>query len=195
MRRDEHCPASDASRAATALASSHSLRDRCRPRARRKRAGQDRSRRHSRARATRDAHADRVILVPTAETHPQGTLFLSVYELVIPAIGYAVTDRVHAVGHRADRFRERVRRAQPQGQRAAQPRSARGADQQRSTTARGEDDGELLFGRAGGTRAAVFRAGLPTSLSLHAMLVAHDELDTILPIGLGAGFTAQVGES
>ena len=39
-----------------------------------------------------DAHVDRVIVVPTAETHPQGTLYLSSYEVVLLQAGYAVSD-------------------------------------------------------------------------------------------------------
>jgi hypothetical protein len=41
-----------------------------------------------------DAHADRVILMPTAETHPQGSFFVSSYELVLLQLGYALTDHV-----------------------------------------------------------------------------------------------------
>jgi hypothetical protein len=40
-----------------------------------------------------DAHVDRVILVPTAETHPAGTVYLSSYDLVGVQGGYAVGDR------------------------------------------------------------------------------------------------------
>ena len=43
-----------------------------------------------------DAHADRVLLVPSAETHPQGTLFASSYEIIILTVGYAFSDRVQA---------------------------------------------------------------------------------------------------
>jgi hypothetical protein len=60
--------------------------------------------------------------------------------------------------------------------------------------ARGANDGELLFGRAGATLQICFELACRTSLSLSAMLVAHDELDTILPVGVGAGFTVQMGE-
>ena len=45
---------------------------------------------------SRDAHLDRVLLVPTAETHPEGTLFITVYELILPSVGYAITDDVQA---------------------------------------------------------------------------------------------------
>jgi hypothetical protein len=40
-----------------------------------------------------DAHADRVVFMPTAETHPEGTLYVSSYEIIIPQVGYAVSDR------------------------------------------------------------------------------------------------------
>jgi len=39
-----------------------------------------------------DAHVDRVIIAPTAETHPQGTLYFSSYEVVLLQAGYAVSD-------------------------------------------------------------------------------------------------------
>lgn len=139
------------------------------------------------------AHADRVILVPTAETHPAGTLFLSSYEIIVPAIGYAITDRMHAsitgltdldnaffeLNLKANLLRSPVLRV---------------AVTSSIDYARGEDDDELLFGRAGATVQLCFELACRTSLSLSAMVVAHDELDTILPMGLGAGFTAQLGE-
>jgi len=39
-----------------------------------------------------DAHVDRVIIAPTAETHPEGTLYFSSYEVILLQAGYAVTD-------------------------------------------------------------------------------------------------------
>lgn len=39
-----------------------------------------------------NAHADRVVLLPTAYTHPEGTLYLTSNELVILQAGYAITD-------------------------------------------------------------------------------------------------------
>ena len=41
-----------------------------------------------------DAHSDRVILMPTAETHPEGTVYLSDYDLAVLQIGVAITDDV-----------------------------------------------------------------------------------------------------
>jgi hypothetical protein len=42
----------------------------------------------------RDAHADRVILGSTAETHPAGTFFFTDYEILFMQIGYALNDAV-----------------------------------------------------------------------------------------------------
>jgi hypothetical protein len=50
------------------------------------------SSRPQRTRRSHDAHADRVVLFPTAETHPQGSFFISSYELVLIQLGYALTD-------------------------------------------------------------------------------------------------------
>jgi hypothetical protein len=143
------------------------------------------------------AHADRVILVPTAETHPEGTLFLSSYEIVVPSIGYAVTDRLHAsitgltdfdavfveLNLKANVLRSRFLRIAL----TSSIDYSRGGDAD-------EDNDELLFGRAGGSVQFCFELACRTSLSLAVMVVAHDELDTLLPMGLGAGFTAQLGE-
>jgi len=40
-----------------------------------------------------DAHIDRVLVMPTAETHPAGTYYFSSYEIVLLQAGYAVSDR------------------------------------------------------------------------------------------------------
>jgi hypothetical protein len=39
-----------------------------------------------------EPHADRVVLAPTAYTHPRGTLFFSDYDIVVLQAGYALTD-------------------------------------------------------------------------------------------------------
>jgi hypothetical protein len=39
-----------------------------------------------------DAHADRVVLVPTAFVHPAGTVYFSTYDIVVLQAGYAVAD-------------------------------------------------------------------------------------------------------
>lgn len=39
-----------------------------------------------------EAHQDRVLFMPTAYTHPEGTVYLSSYEIVLLQAGYAFTD-------------------------------------------------------------------------------------------------------
>lgn len=139
-----------------------------------------------------DAHADRVILVPTAETHPQGTLFASVYELIIPSIGYAMTDRLQAsitgfTDFDTGGFFEINLKANVLRSRWLRVALATSGDY-----IRGEEDGDLMFGRVGGTAQICFELACRDSLSLHAMALLHTELATILPIGLGAAFTAQM---
>jgi hypothetical protein len=45
------------------------------------------------AAAPAEPHADRVVLAPTAYTHPAGTFFVSSYDVVFLQLGYAFTDR------------------------------------------------------------------------------------------------------
>jgi hypothetical protein len=40
-----------------------------------------------------EPHADRVVLAPTAYTHPRGTFFVSSYDVVVLQLGYALSDR------------------------------------------------------------------------------------------------------
>lgn len=40
----------------------------------------------------RDAHIDRLLLSPTAETHPRGSFYVTDYEVFFLQLGYAVTD-------------------------------------------------------------------------------------------------------
>jgi hypothetical protein len=40
-----------------------------------------------------DANFDRVIVMPTAETHPEGTAYFSSYDIVLLQAGYAISDR------------------------------------------------------------------------------------------------------
>ena len=55
------------------------------------------------------------------------------------------------------------------------------------------DGGEdLLLGRPGVSAQLCFELACRTSVSLHAMLVLHDEPNTLLPFGFGAGFIARM---
>jgi hypothetical protein len=40
----------------------------------------------------RDAHNDRLLFAPTAETNPQGSFYATSYEIVLLQLGYALTD-------------------------------------------------------------------------------------------------------
>jgi hypothetical protein len=40
----------------------------------------------------RDAHHDRILITPSAETHPKGSFYATSYEIVLLQLGYAVTD-------------------------------------------------------------------------------------------------------
>jgi hypothetical protein len=138
-----------------------------------------------------DAHADRVILVPTAETHPAGTLYLTSYEIVIPQVGYAFSDRLQAEVLGFTDFDDGVFVDLSVKGNLLRSRYLRVAALSSIDYARSDVD-ELLFGRAGGI--AQFCIDLPcrSSVSLSAMVLVHDELATILPLGFGAGFTAEI---
>lgn len=40
----------------------------------------------------RDAHHDRIVITPTAETNPKGSFYITSYEIVLLQMGYSVTD-------------------------------------------------------------------------------------------------------
>ena len=40
----------------------------------------------------RDAHHDRIVITPTAETNPKGSFYVTSYEIVLLQLGYSVTD-------------------------------------------------------------------------------------------------------
>lgn len=138
-----------------------------------------------------DAHADRVLLVPSAETHPQGTLFATSYEILMLSVGYAFTDRLQASvtgmtdGHggfvdfdvKANLLRSRWLRV---------------AALASIDFLHSRDGEDLLLGRPGVSAQLCFELACRTSLSLHATLIVHDEPNTLLPLGFGAGFVARM---
>ena len=144
-----------------------------------------------------DAHADRVVVSPTAETHPEGTLYLTAYEVVLPSVGYAFTDRMQgsltgftdfgSFGFfdftlKANVLRSRWLRVATHG------------SVDFILPDNDEDDADafdLLVGRAGGTAQLCFELACRSSMSMSLTLVAHDAADTILPIGFATGFTAR----
>ncbi len=138
-----------------------------------------------------DAHADRVLVVPTAETQPKGTLFASSYEIVLLSAGYAFTDRLHASITGTTNLRSGFVELSLKAN-VLRSRVLRLALQSSADYIHGQTGSALVFGRVGADAQICFERACRTSLSLAAMVVAHDEPDTILPLGLGAGFTARV---
>ena len=139
-----------------------------------------------------DAHADRVILVPTAETQPMGTLFASSYELLLLGVGYAPTDRLHlsivGVTDLDNRFVEANIKVN-----LLRSRFIRFAAQSSIDNIGGNGQSEI-FGRAGATLQICFELRCATSLSVAGMLVLFDEPNTVLPAGFGAGFTMRLND-
>jgi hypothetical protein len=142
-----------------------------------------------------DAHADRVILVPSAETHPEGTIFASSYDLIaLLSAGYALTDRLQSsitgMTDGKSAFAELNLKANLLRSRFLRLALLSGIDYVHGSG----DGGGFIFGRVGATVQICFELACRSSLSLHAMIVVHDEPDTILPMGLGAGFIARVAD-
>ncbi|MFI5308029.1 MAG: hypothetical protein ACHQ53_11780 [Polyangiales bacterium] len=138
-----------------------------------------------------DAHADRVLIVPTAETQPRGMLFGSSYEIVLLSAGYAPTDHVHVSVTGTTNFRSGFAELELKAN-VLRSRYLRIALQSSIDYLEGNEGAPLLFGRVGAIAQICFELACRSSLSLAAMTVVHDEPDTVLPVGLGAGFTARV---
>jgi hypothetical protein len=119
-----------------------------------------------------DPQADRVVLLPTAYTHPQGTIYASSYEIAILQVGYAFTDRTQlsltalpVTGEAVTIVDLTLKSALVQGGRvrAALLGSASGAV--------GRDIGVQLVGRAGGVVQLCASVACGTSLSLSTNVV------------------------
>ena len=119
-----------------------------------------------------DPQADRVVLLPTAYTHPQGTIYASSYEIVVFQVGYAFTDRTQltltalpVTGEAVTIVDLTLKSALVQGGRVrfALLGSASGAV--------GRDIGVQLVGRAGGVVQLCGTIACGTSLSLSTNVV------------------------
>jgi len=119
-----------------------------------------------------DPQADRVVLLPTAYTHPQGTIYASSYEIVVLQVGYAFTDRTQltltalpVTGEAVTIVDLTLKSALVQGGRVrfALLGSASGAV--------GRDIGVQLVGRAGGVVQLCGTIACGTSLSLSTNVV------------------------
>ena len=147
----------------------------------------------SRARE-RGAHVDRVVLMPTAQTQPRGTLFISDYEIVVPSVGYALSDRVQIAATGLSDFSQFGLLDVTLKASVLRTRYVHVAALASLDYARGDND-ELPFGRATLVTQLCADPGCRSSFSLAASLVAHDQPDTLLPLALGAGFVGRISDT
>lgn len=143
-----------------------------------------------------DAHVDRVLLVPTAETQPKGTLFITVYELILPSIGYAITDdvQVSAFGFTDLKGGLIELRVKANVLRAGVVRVALGTslDYLTSDPDDLEDpaaENDFLLGRADAALQLCFDARCRSSLSSAVTVAAPAQNELIFPVALGTGIT------
>ena len=127
------------------------------------------------ARAARiaNAHADRIVLLPTAYTHPKGTVYFSSYEIIVLQAGYAF----------ADDSQLSVTATPPLGEDPIFPLDVslktRFVDEPRvraavigsATGIVGIEEGQVFLGRVGGTAQLCFDDGCGSSLSFAQTLI------------------------
>lgn len=140
-----------------------------------------------------DAHVDRVVLSSTAETHPAGTIFGSLYEIVIPQVGYAPTQRLQLSLTGFSDFSsdpnyvvEATVKANLLRTRTLRIAALTAIDVIRA------DREKLVFGRVGGTAQWCFGDHCESSLSLSAMAILFDKADVLFPFGAALGFIGQL---
>lgn len=145
----------------------------------------------------RDPHVDRVLLVPTAETQPQGTAFATAYELIIPQIGYAFSDRLQAsvfglTDFDGSGFVEL--RVKANVLRLPLLRVALGASVDYSFTDDADDgeDGDFLIARPDAALQLCFERLCRSSLSLAGSAMLHAQSELLLPVAAGVGVTLYV---
>lgn len=139
-----------------------------------------------------EPHADRVVLSPTAYTHPRGTFFLSSYDVIFLQAGYALTDRTQLsvtasppIGRPGEvriAFVDATLKSALVRQglvRAAAFGSVSGA---------ATSDGLLLIGRLGGVAQLCFRGECQSSLSLSSSLLLTGQV--VIANGVGATIRA-----
>ncbi len=133
-----------------------------------------------------DAHVDRVVLVPTAETHPAGTWYFSTYEIVILQAGYALSDRTQLTlttipplsGEPAVPLDLSLKAV------LARSRRVRVAAMGSASGVLGLESGEAVVGRVGGAAQLCFDDRCRSSISTAVNLVLGGPL---VVLGDGAG--------
>lgn len=132
------------------------------------------------------AHADRVVLLPTAYTHPKGTFYVSDYDVVVLQTGYAFTDSTQLTATFTPPIEEELvvpldlslKVSSDDGSRV------RVAGMGSVTGILGLDDGPALIGRVGGVTQFCFDDACRSSVSAgaNALLVGT----VVLFAGTGA---------
>lgn len=145
-----------------------------------------------------DAHADRVLLVPTAETQPEGTIFFTAYELLLPSIGYAITDDVQVSAFGFTDFEGGVLelrvKANVVRERAVRVAFGTSLDYLTSDPDDLDDpsaENDFLLGRADGVVQLCFDAPCRSSLSGALTVAAPAQNELIFPIAFGTGLVVQ----
>lgn len=138
-----------------------------------------------------NAAADRVVLMPTGDTQPQGTLYFTDYDIVLLQAGYAPTDKLNVTltgftdfGH-TDAFDLALK--------ASVHRSPllRVAALAAMTYLHGGKQ-ELLAARAGGALQLCFEPACRSSATLSSFVGLSDLPDVLLPVAVAMGIVARV---
>lgn len=144
-----------------------------------------------------NAHVDRVVISPTAETHPQGTFFASLYD-VLPQVGYAFNQRLQASvtglrGFERDSgyFFEGTLKANVLRTRALRVAALTSIDM----IGGGDSEQSLLFGRVGATVQWCLGEHCESSINVSAMAVVIDKADLVFPFGGAVGFIGHLDGS
>jgi len=139
-----------------------------------------------------DAHVDRVIMSSTAETHPEGTAFGSLY-VVLPQVGYALTQRLQLsltgfsdLGSRGNFVFDLTAKAN-----LLRTRTLRVAALT-SIALLHADRLSLAFGRIGAAAQWCFAATCESSINASGMVVLHDKGDLLIPYGGALGFVGHL---
>jgi hypothetical protein len=140
-----------------------------------------------------EPHADRVVLSPTAYTHPRGTFYVTSYDVVFLQAGYALTDRTQVSVTASPPLGERDREVRiafvDATLKSALVREGRvRAAALGSISGAATSDGLLLIGRAGGVVQFCLHPDCQSSLSLSSGLVLA--LRPVIASGLGATIRA-----
>jgi hypothetical protein len=139
-----------------------------------------------------DPQADRVVLLPTAFTHPRGTVFFSTYDIAILQAGYAVTDDTQltltALPVPSESFTILDLSAKTVVYRGAWFRAAALGS---ASGAVGGDIGAIFIGRVGGVAQGCLRRACDSSLVLSSNVAL---VGPVLLMANGVGAIVRLGE-